>query len=142
MISDLISPNPSVEPLTVPLFCDLIKAGFPSPADDYSDSSLDFNEYLIKNKAATFIVRVQGDSMAGAGINTGDLLVIDRSIRPVNNSIVVAVMNGEFTVKRLVKEMGRYYLHPANPDYPVIKITEEMGFQVWGVVTHAIHSFV
>jgi len=142
MISVFIPPQQDPEPLFIPLFCDLIKAGFPSPADDYSDSSLDFNEYLVKNKAATFIVRVQGDSMTGAAINSGDLLVVDRSVKPTNNAIVVAVINGEFTVKRLVKELGLYYLYPENPDYPVIKITEEMGFQVWGVVTNAIHNFL
>lgn len=125
-----------------PLYCDLIKAGFPSPAGDYSDSSLDFNEYLVKNRAATFIVRVQGDSMIGAGINTGDLLVVDRSIKPVPGRIVVAIVDGEFTVKRLILEMGRYSLAPENPDYPVIEITGETDFQVWGVVTHAIHSFL
>lgn len=128
--------------LSVPFFSDLIKAGFPSPADDYSDSSLDFNEYLIKNKAATFIVRVQGDSMIGAGINSGDLLVVDRSLSPVNNAVIVAIVSGEFTVKKLVKELGRYYLYPENPDYPVIQITEEMEFQVWGVVTYALHSLI
>ena len=126
----------------IPFFCDLIKAGFPSPADDYSDSSLDFNEYLVKNKAATFIVRVQGDSMTGAGINSGDLLVVDRSLSPVNNSVIVAVVSGEFTVKKLVKEKGRYYIYPENPDYPVLEITEEMDFQVWGVVSYAIHSLI
>lgn len=126
--------------LEIPFFCDLIKAGFPSPADDYSDSSLDFNEYLIKNKAATFIVRVQGDSMIGAGINSGDLLVVDRSLKPSNNSVIVAIVSGEFTVKRLVKELGKYYLTPENPDYPVVEITEDMDFQVWGVVSYAIHT--
>jgi len=124
-----------------PLFCDLIKAGFPSPADDYSDCSLDFNEYLIKNRAATFIVRVQGDSMIEAGIDTGDLLVVDRSIRPEPGRIVIAVVDGEFTVKRLHRDLGQWSLMPENPDYPVINITGEMDFQVWGVVTHAIHSF-
>ncbi len=130
------------ESVKIPLYCDLIKAGFPSPADDYSDSSLDFNEYLIKNKTATFIVRVQGDSMIGAGINSGDLLVVDRSLEPANNSVIVAVVNEEFTVKRLVKKKGIYYLYPENPDYPVLKITEEMNFQVWGVVSYAIHSLI
>lgn len=142
MISNIFSLSQTDKPAAFPLYCDLIKAGFPSPADDYSDSSLDFNEYLVKNKAATFIVRVQGDSMIGAGIRTGDLLVVDRSAKPANNSIIVAVIDGEFTVKRLVKELGIYYLHPENPEYPVTQITEEMGFQVWGIVTYGIHSFL
>ena len=142
MISDYISLSQDRKPASYPLYCDLIKAGFPSPADDYSDSSLDFNEYLVKNKATTFIVRVQGDSMVGAGINTGDLLVVDRSLKPTNNAIIVAIIDGEFTVKRLSKELGLYYLYPENPNYPVIEITEEMGFQVWGVVSYVIHSFL
>jgi DNA polymerase V len=142
MISSFIPLSQTDKPAEFPLYSDLIKAGFPPPADDYSDSSLDFNEYLVKNKAATFIVRVQGDSMIGAGINTGDLLVVDRSVKPANNSIIIAVVDGDFTVKRLIKELGRYYLYPENPEYPVIEITEEMGFQVWGVVTYAIHSLL
>jgi len=141
MISSIVSPVKIAPLVEIPLFCDLIKAGFPSPADDYSDSSLDFNEYLIKNRASTFIVRVQGDSMIGAGIDTGDLLVVDRSIRPEPGRIVIAVVDGDFTVKRLHRELGRWSLLPENPDYPVINITGEMDFQVWGVVTHAIHSF-
>jgi DNA polymerase V len=142
MISKNISLFPDPPAVKTPFFCDLIKAGFPSPADDYSDSSLDFNEYLIKNKAATFIVRVQGDSMTGAGINSGDLLVVDRSLKPVNNSVIVAIVSGEFTVKKLVKELGQYYLYPENPDYPVVQITEDMDFQVWGVVSYAIHALI
>ena len=142
MISHIFSPVHIYPVVTTPLFCDLIKAGFPSPAGDYSDSSLDFNEYLVKNRAATFIVRVQGDSMTGAGIDTGDLLVVDRSKKPDPGMIVVAVVDGDFTVKRLVREMGKYYLQPENPAYPPIEITGEMEFQVWGVVTHAVHTFV
>ncbi len=142
MISDIKKLSADPENCRTPLFCDLIKAGFPSPADDYSDSSLDFNEYLIKNKAATFTVRVQGDSMIGAGINSEDLLIVDRSLQPVNNSIIVAIVSGEFTVKRLVKKKGIYYLYPENPDYPIIQITEEMNFQVWGVVSFAVHSLL
>jgi DNA polymerase V len=142
MISKIISLFPDSPEVKIPFFCDFIKAGFPSPADDYSDSSLDFNEYLIKNKAATFIVRVQGDSMTGAGINSGDLLVVDRSLKPSNNSVIVAIVSGEFTVKKLVKELGQYYLYPENPDYPVVKITEDMDFQVWGVVSYAIHALI
>ncbi len=126
----------------IPFFCDLITAGFPSPADDYSDKTLDFNEYLIANKTASFVVRVQGDSMIGAGIHSGDLLIVDRSVKPANNSVIVAIVNGEFTVKRLVKEKGLYYLYPENTDYPILKITEEMNFQVWGVVSFNIHGFL
>lgn len=141
MISSFFSPVQIAPLVKIPLYCDLIKAGFPSPADDYSDSSLDFNEYLIKNRTATFIVRVQGDSMIGAGIDSGDLLVVDKSVKPLPGKIVVAIVNGEFTVKRLHRELGRWALLPENPDYPPIEISEETEFQVWGVVTHAVHSF-
>ncbi len=134
--------NSSQDSKGTPFYCNMVTAGFPSPADDYSDSSLDFNEYLIKNRAATFIVRVQGDSMTGAGINSGDLLVVDRSLSPGNNSIIVAIVSGEFTVKKLVKEKGLYYLYPENPDYPVLQITQEMNFQVWGVVSFVVHGFL
>lgn len=126
--------------LNLPLFLSSMKAGFPSPADDYIESKLDFNEYLVKHPAATFCVRVVGDSMINAGINSGDMLVVDRAITPSNNKIVVAILNGEFTVKRIRKTKNRISLMPENPIYKPIEITEETDFQVWGVVTHVIHD--
>ena len=123
-----------------PLFLSGVSAGFPSPADDYLDRKLDLNEHLIKNPAATFFVRVAGDSMTAAGINNNDILVVDRSLEPNNNNIVIAVINGELTVKRLIKNSGRCHLIAENPDYPPLDIDEEMELEIWGVVTFAIHT--
>jgi len=123
-----------------PLFLSGVSAGFPSPADDYLDRKLDLNEHLVKNPAATFFVRVAGDSMTGAGINDNDILVVDRSLEPANNNIVIAVVNGELTVKRLIKNRGCCRLIAENPDYPPLDIGEEMELEIWGVVTFAIHS--
>ncbi|HPA62361.1 MAG TPA: translesion error-prone DNA polymerase V autoproteolytic subunit [Spirochaetota bacterium] len=125
--------------LTLPYAVSRVKAGFPSPADDYIEKSLDFNEYLIKRPAATFCVRVSGDSMINAGIHDSDLLIVDRSINPSHNSIIIAVIDGEMTLKRLVRSNGRVILQAENPDYPSIIITDEMNFEVWGVVSFVIH---
>jgi len=123
-----------------PLFLSGVSAGFPSPADDYLDRKLDLNEHLVKNPAATFFVRVAGDSMIGAGINDNDILVVDRSLEPCNGSIVIAAVSGELTVKRLLKNKNSYRLAAENPDYPDLKIDEETPLEIWGVATYAIHS--
>jgi len=123
-----------------PLFLSGVSAGFPSPADDYLDRKLDLNEHLIKNPAATFFVRVAGDSMLGAGINDNDILVVDRSLDPCNGSIVIAVVNGELTVKRLIKNSSSCRLAAENPAYPDLEIGEDMPLEIWGVATYAIHS--
>lgn len=127
--------------IPLPLFSCGVSAGFPSPADDYIGHQLDLNELLIKNPAATFFVRVAGDSMTGVGINDHDLLVVDRSLEPVNGKIIIAALNGELTVKRLVKSGHACRLVAENPDYPEIEITEELSCIVWGVVTSVIHHF-
>ena len=124
----------------LPLYLSKIYAGFPSPADDYLDRRLDLNEFLIKHPAATFFVRVEGDSMVDAGIYSGDILIVDRSLEPKNNKIIVAVVNGEFTVKRFRKTKGKIYLLSENPDFNPIEVTDETDFEVWGVVIHVIHS--
>jgi len=124
-----------------PLFLSGVSAGFPSPAEDYVDRKLDLNELLIKNPAATFFVRVAGDSMIGAGIRHGDILVVDRSLEAVSGSIVIAVYNGELTVKRLVCSKNTMRLEAENPDYPPLKITGEDGCEIWGVVTSVVHQF-
>jgi DNA polymerase V len=124
-----------------PLFLSGVSAGFPSPADDYVDRKLDLNELLIKNPAATFFVRVAGDSMTGAGINHDDILVVDRSLEPVSGSIVIAVYDGELTVKRLVHDKNRMRLVAENPNYPPLEVTEENGCEIWGVVTSVVHQF-
>lgn len=124
------------------LYGSKVAAGFPSPADDYLEGSLDLNEYLIKHPAATFMVRAQGDSMKDAGIHNGDLLVVDRSLQASHNKIVIAALNGELTVKRLSCCEGRVRLMPANKSYAPIDITDEQELVIWGVVTHVIHQAI
>ena len=124
----------------LPLYLSRIKAGFPSPAEDYLDKKLDLNEHLIKHPASTFFVKVKGDSMIGAGINSGDILIVDRSLEPKDKKIVVAVVNGDFTVKRISKRGDKLSLISENPKYDPIEIKDGMDFEVWGVVVHVIHS--
>lgn len=123
------------EPTSLPYFEELVPAGFASVADGYLEQSLDLHALLIKNPAATFFVRVEGESMINAGIHSGDLLIIDRALTPKDNSIVLALLNGAFTVKRL---RGRQLLSE-NPLFPPIDITDECDFEVWGIVTYVIH---
>jgi len=126
----------------LPLFLESVSAGFPSPADDYLEGKLDLNEHLVKNPTATFFVRVTGDSMEGAGMYSGDILVVDRSLDPKDDNVIIAVIDGELTVKRLSNNKGEISLIPENPNYKPLKITEEMSFTVWGVVTNVIHSLL
>ena len=124
-----------------------VVAGFPSPAEQYLEPPLDLNDLLVKRPAATFFVRVEGDSMIGAGIHDGDLLVVDRSLSPASGSVVIACLDGEFTVKRLVFDSpirgGRAAMRlvPENPRYPEIAVTAGHEMSVFGVVTACIHSF-
>lgn len=127
--------------VSLPLFDSTVSAGFPSPADDYIENKLDLNEHLIKHPAATYFVKVSGDSMKDANIKSGDILIVDKALIPKNNSIIIAIIEGEFTVKRIKINNNEYQLEPANNKYPVIKVTEDMDFQAWGVVTYAIHHF-
>lgn len=120
----------------VPVATEAVPGGFPSPAQDYFDGDLDLNEHLIRNRAATFIVRVVGDSMDGAGISGGDELIVDRSIDPVDGNVVIAVVDGELTVKRLRLTATGPELHPENPAFPVMRPAELL---VWGVVTTCLH---
>jgi len=122
------------------LYLSRIKAGFPSPADDYLDKALDLNEHLIKHPASTFFVKVKGDSMLGAGINSGDILIVDRSLEPKDKRIVVAVVNGDFTVKRISKKGEKVSLLAENDKYPPIEIRDGADFEIWGIVIHVIHS--
>ena len=115
-----------------------ISAGFPIPADDFESTKVSLDEELIKNKNATFFAKVKGQSMIGAGLNNDDLLVIDRSLEPSNNKIAVCFIDGDFTVKRLRVEGTEVWLQPENPDYPIIKITDENDFIIWGIVTNVI----
>ena len=124
----------------LPLYLSKIRAGFPSPADDYIDRKLDLNEYIVKHPASTFFVKVKGDSMVNAGILSGCILVVDRSLEATNNKIVVAVLDGEFVVKRMKKSRGKVVLFSENPDYQPIEITPDREFSLWGVVTYVIHA--
>ena len=123
-----------------PLFVAGVSAGFPSPADDYIDRMLDLNELLIKNPSATFFVRVAGESMKDAGIYDGDILIVDRSLESRNGKIVIAVVNGELTVKRLIKNNGSCKLAAENPNYPSLEITDESQCEIWGVATSVIRQ--
>ena len=124
----------------IPLYGDAVPAGFPSPADDYLDMDLNLHDYLVQHPSATFCVKAIGDSMVDAGIKSSDVMVIDRALTPKNNDIILAVIDGEFTVKRINKNDEELYLIPANENYRPVKITEDMDFQVWGVVTFIIHK--
>ena len=128
--------------IKTPLYLTNISAGFPSPCDDYIEKKLDLNEHLVKNPAATFFVRVEGDSMVDCSIQSGDTLIVDRSLEVKNGSIVVAMIDGEFTVKKIKKSAGAIYLLPQSKDfhYKPVKITSSMNFEVWGIVTNVIHS--
>ena len=122
----------------VPLVGSKVPAGFPSPADDHIDQPLDFNELLIENQAATFAVRIQGDSMTGAGIFSGDIAVVDRSRTPSNGCIVLALLDGAFTVKRYRCRGAKIWLQAENKEFADMPLTEESAFEVWGVVTKSI----
>jgi len=115
-----------------------ISAGFPSPADDFRETRISLDDELIQNKDATFFAKVKGQSMIDAGLDDNDLLVIDRSLEPTNNKIAVCFLDGEFTVKRLRVEKNEVWLQPENPNYPIISITEENDFVIWGIVTNVI----
>jgi DNA polymerase V len=123
-----------------PYFQDRVPAGFPSPAGDYEEGQLDLNKHLVKNPPATFFVRVTGDSMKGASIHSGDLLIVDRSLEPRDKNIVIAVINGQLTVKRIRIRKKQISLEPENEDFPIQEISQDTDFQVWGVVTNVIHS--
>jgi len=125
----------------LPLFGSKIPAGFPSPADDHLEATIDLNRQYVRHPAATFFVRVQGHSMIGAGIHNGDMLVVDRSLDAQSGAIVIAVVNGELTLKRLIMTGDEVWLMPENTEFQPLQITDGMELQVWGVVAHVIHSF-
>ena len=125
----------------LPLLLHSIPAGFPSPADEYFEKGLDLNAYLVRNKAATYFFRVVGDSMTGAHIHDGDMLVVDRSVEPKHGHIVLAAINNEYTVKRLYTLDGVVELHAENPAYPPIRFKEHEELQVWGVVVGTVARF-
>ncbi len=124
----------------IPLYLTPVAAGFPSPADDYVEQSLDLHAHLVRNPAATFFLRAQGQSMINAGIHDGDLLIVDRSLEAAHNRVVIAALDGELMVKRLVRRQGRVWLLPENPEYPEVDITEREHVHIWGVVSYVIHK--
>jgi len=124
--------------LEIPFFDTGISAGFPSPAEDLKEQRLSLDKELVKNKETTFFARVSGQSMIGAGLDDNDLLVIDKSLEPVHNKIAVCFLDGEFTVKRLKVNAEGVWLQPENPNYPIIKITDDNDFIIWGIVTNVI----
>jgi DNA polymerase V len=123
-----------------PLATSTVAAGFPSPADDDIETDIDLNEALIRHPSSTFFLRVSGDSMIEAGIQHGDLLVVDRSLEPRPGLIVVAVLDGAFTLKRLVRHQGRLRLEAANSAYPPLELHQCGDVQIWGVAIHVIHG--
>jgi len=134
-------PDPLPENLQIKLFACSVEAGFPSPAEDHIEKTLDINELLIEHPAATFFVRVAGDSMIGASIQDGDILVVDRSKKPVDGHIVIALVNGEYTVKRLSIKDSVIELCPENPLYSLIQLPDMDELIVWGVVTGLARQF-
>ena len=127
----------------IPYLLSRISAGFPSPADDYIENNLSLSELLIRNHLSTFLMKTSGDSMMDVGINDGDILVVDRSIEPKNRDIVIAILEGNLTVKRLLfKTNGSVVLKSENIAYKDIKIPESADLEIWGVVTSAIHQFI
>lgn len=138
-IIDIFSADTETE-LELPFVDSGISAGFPSPALDFVDLTIDLNKHLIKHPSATFYGRVKGDSLKNAGINNGDLLIIDRSLEPTNDKIAVCYIDGEFTAKRIKKTKNELWLVPENDDYKPIKIDIENNLIIWGIVTHAIKS--
>ena len=123
-----------------PLFTVPVSAGFPSPAEDYIEGKLDLNKHLIKHPAATFFVKVTGNSMIDAGIHPRDILIVDRSIEAADNKVVIAVVNGDLTVKRIRVTKDKVFLIFENKDRKPLQIEAETGFEIWGVVTNVIHS--
>lgn len=124
----------------IPLLASRVAAGFPSSAENFIEKSLDLNELVIKHPVATFFVRVKGDSMINAGIHSGDILIVDRALTASNNKIVIARIHDEFTVKRILMTETTISLLPENENYKPIHITDDMDFEVWGVVTFVLHG--
>ena len=129
------------EKLSLPLLSDSVSAGFPSPADDYTEQNIDLNEYLIRNPFSTFFLRVKGDSMINSGIQNHDLIIVDKSLTAKPGNIVIAMLDGEFTVKRLEKKNDELYLKSEKDEYPDFNFKNHNEIQIWGVVIYSIHNF-
>mgnify|MGYP000479253758 CR=1 FL=1 len=131
----------SAWPYSVRLVSHRISAGFPSPAADYAEDGLDLNEYLVRNKPASFMFTVKGDSMMNAGIVEGDKVIVDRSLTAKSRDIVVAVVNGEYTIKRLYKKGSKVELRPENPAYQPMAFKEGSELEIWGVVVGVVRRY-
>ena len=127
---------------SITMFTESVQAGFPSPADDHIDMQMNLHDHLVNNADSTFCVRAIGESMKDAGIKSGDIMIVDRAVEPKNRSIILALIDGEFTVKRVNVNDEELYLMPENSNFVPIKITKEMDFKVWGVVTYIIHKAI
>ena len=136
----IINPVIISDDITIPFFESSVAAGIPALADDHVAMRLNLNQHLVKNPTTTFSVRVKGDSMVGATIYDGDLLIVDRSLDPKDSDIAICIVDGEFTVKRLQLQNGAVLLLPENPNYLPIAVDESNDFQIWGIVTHVIHQ--
>ena len=128
--------------LIKPLANEYVSAGFPSPADDYIDAGIDLNEHLIRHPASTFFLKVKGESMTNAGIQSGDLLIVDRSLDPQPGCIVVAILDGYFTLKKLVRRKEILYLEAEHPSYPPIDLRNYENVEIWGVAVYSIHQLI
>ena len=125
-----------------PLLTDSVSAGFPSPADDYTEENIDLNEHLISNPFSTFFLRVKGDSMINAGIKDKDLIIVDKSLTARPGNIIIAMIDGEFTIKRLSIKNNELYLKAENHNYPDFRFKNHIDVQIWGVVIYSIHSYL
>ncbi len=125
-----------------PLLNDSVSAGFPSPADDYTEENIDLNEHLIANPFSTFFLRVKGDSMINAGIKDKDLIIVDKSLIAKPGNIIIAMVDGEFTIKRLSIKNDELYLKAENDNYPDFRFKNHIDVQIWGVVIYSIHSYL
>ena len=130
----------TVKKFKIPLLTDSVSAGFPSPADDYTEENIDLNEHLISNPFSTFFLRVKGDSMINAGIKDKDLIIVDKSLIAKPGNVVIAMIDGEFTIKRLSIKNNELYLKAENHNYPDFKFKNHIDVQIWGVVIYSIHS--
>ena len=133
--------NSTTKRFRIPLLNDSVSAGFPSPADDYTEENIDLNEHLISNPFSTFFLRVKGDSMINAGIKDKDLIIVDKSLIAKPGNIIIAMIDGEFTKKRLSIKNDELYLKAENHNYPDFRFKNHIDVQIWGVVIYSIHSY-
>ena len=136
------SSDSATKKFKIPLLTDSISAGFPSPADDHTEQNIDLNEHLISNPSSTFFLRVKGDSMINAGIKDKDLIIVDKSLTARPGNIIIAMIDGEFTMKRLSIKNNELYLKAENHNYPDFRFKNHINVQIWGVVIYSIHSYL